>query len=336
MFRVNGSSETIEVGFYLADQFSIVPFINAADPLRMANRISGKRLFRWRFYSDDGRPVDAINGMTIPAEGPVADAGDVPNMICCIGFDPIMQMRDDLKATLRRLSCKGAHLGALGAGALFLAEAGLLDGYEATIHWRYHESFRERFPRVRISKNLFDIDRDRFTCAGGTAAMDMMVYAIAIHFGRKLASEVSDMYLAGEIRDPVHEQVPMSYTRFGVRNSKLLSIIEMMENNIEQPIPITQLAKRSGLSQRQLERLFSENLQQSPVQFYIARRLEHARRLLMQSDVSVIQIALASGFASHEHFSRSYKAQFGCSPAQERKRCRVSAIDWTAHNADAV
>lgn len=324
MFRQGVASDPIQVGFYLGRHFSIVPFINAIDPLRMANRISGKTLFRWQFFSDDGQPVDAINGMTILADTAVKDAGEIPNLICCVGFDPVMEVRDDLKSWLRSLDRRGSHLGALGAGTLFLAEAGLLDGYRATIHWQYLESFRERFSHLAITQSVFEVDRHRFTCAGGTAAMDMMIHAIAHHFGPGLASEVSDQFIAGQVRHPVEAQRDIPRARLGIFNSTVISIIELMESNIENPLPITKLADRAGVSQRQLERLFRENLRQSPVKFYVMTRLEHARRLLLQSDMSVIEVALASGFASHEHFSRSFRAQYGHSPLGERRMSRIA------------
>lgn len=336
MFKSDAASGPIEVGFYLGRHFSIVPFINAVDSLRMANRLSGENLFHWQLLSDDGKPVEAINGMTIVADRPIGEVGDIDNLICCVGFDPVMDVPEELKVWLRRLSSRGSHLGALGAGSLFLAEAGLLDNYRATIHWRYRESFQERFPDIEITQNIFEIDADRFTCAGGTAAMDMMIHAIARHFGRKLASEVSDLFIAGHVRDPIEEQQHMSHTRLGVTNSKVLSIIEMMENNIERPLSIAELASRAELSQRRLERLFRDNLQQSPVQFYIHMRLAHARRLLLQSDLSVIEIALASGYASHEHFSRSYKTEFGHSPMRERQLNRITTTEWIERFVDAV
>ena len=224
----------------------------------------------------------------------------------------------------------------MGAGPLFLAEAGLLDNYRATIHWRYRESLKEKFPLVEITENVFEVDRDRFTCAGGTAAMDMMIYAVALHFGRKLASEVSDLFVAGDVRFPAERQRPMSHARLGITNTKMVAAIDLMDAHIERPLTIADLAGRVGLSQRRLERLFREHLQQSPVRFYIRTRLAHARRLLLQSDMPIVEIALASGFATHEHFSRSYKAEFGHAPIAERQNNRISTIEWTERFVDAV
>lgn len=318
MFHHADPDRSIDVGFYLARRFSIVPFINAIEPLRMANLISGRELFRWTLISNRGQPVEAVNGMTIAADCAVRDATAVSNLICVVGFAPIIELRDNVRGWLRGLCRHGTHLGALGAGTLFLAEAGLLDGYRATIHWRYHESFRERFPDIDVTQNLFEIDRNRLTCAGGTAAMDMMIHIIGRHFGHDLASSVAEMFVAGDIRRPFETQQDAARAMPPSTDAKIVTAIDLMQNNIEHPLPIAELAARTGVSQRQMERLFRAHFDQSPVQYYVRLRLNQARRLLLQSRMSIIEIGLASGFASHEHFSRSYKAMFGRSPLHER------------------
>ncbi len=284
----------------------------------MANKISGETLFRWQLISNAGDPVEAINGMTVMVDNSIELAGFVSNLICCVGFEPVIPFRDNVKDWLRRLDREGAHLGALGAGSMFLAEAGLLDNHCATIHWQYQDSFRERFPDIRLTRNIFEIDRRRFTCAGGTAAMDMMIHLIRLHFDSALASAVSDQFITGEIRSADSQQLRFRRARIGINNGKVVSAIELMERNIEHPLSITDLAAHANLSQRQLERLFRKHVGQTPVQYYVRARLHHARRILLQSVLSVVEVGLASGFQSVENFSRSYKALFGYSPAQER------------------
>lgn len=325
MFHHADPNQPIDVGFYLARQFSIVPFINAIEPLRMANLISGRDLFRWTLISNQGRPVEAVNGMTIAADSAINDAATVSNLICNVGFAPVIELRDNVRGWLRGLSRRGAHLGALGAGTLFLAEAGLLDGYRATIHWRYQESFRERFPDIDVTQNLFEIDRNRLTCAGGTAAMDMMIHIIGRHFGHDLASSVAEMFVAGDIRRPFETQQDVARSIPPSTDAKIVTAIDLMQKNIEHPLSIARLAANTGVSQRQMERLFRTHFDQSPVQYYVRLRLNQARRLLLQSRMSIIEIGLASGFASHEHFSRSYKATFGRSPLHERTAFSVPA-----------
>ena len=322
MFRISERDQPIRIGFYLARGFSIVPFINAVDPLRMANKLSGRRLFEWSFISQDGQPVEAINGMTIMVDRALKDAVDYPNVICCVEFEPIIRVRRAVRNWLRRLARRGAHLGALGAGSLYLAEAGLLDGYRATIHWLYLEGLAERFPMTTVTRSVFEVDRDRFTCAGGTAAMDMILHFIGLHFGHALATEVSDQFIIGGIREASARQRISHGTRLGLTDPRVLRIIDIMEDHIEDPLDLPQLATRTGISQRQMERLFRAHVKRSPVQFYTRLRLRHARRLLHQTDLGVVEIGLASGFGSAEHFSRSFKSAFGVSPTADRRTVR--------------
>ncbi len=319
MFRISERDQPIRIGFYLARGFSIVPFINAVDPLRMTNKLSGRRLFEWSFISQDGQPVEAINGMTIMVDRALKDAVDYPNVICCVEFEPIIRVRRTVRNWLRRLARRGAHLGALGAGSLYLAEAGLLDGYRATIHWLYLEGLAERFPMTTVTRSVFEVDRGRFTCAGGTAAMDMILHFIGLHFGHALATEVSDQFIIGGIREASAQQRTSHGIRLGLTDPRVLRIIDIMEDHIEDPLDLPQLAARAGVSQRQMERLFRTHVKRSPVQFYTRLRLRHARCLLHQTDLGVVEIGLASGFGSAEHFSRSFKSAFGVSPAADRR-----------------
>ena len=322
VFRENLEGEPIEIDFYIGDSFTIVPFINALDPLRIANNISGKKLFRWRLLSDDGKPVRAINDMVFPVDAAIRDISSSSNVFLFIGFDPIMELPRELATWLRGLVVQGAHLGAAGAGSLFLAQAGLLNGYSATIHWNYRESFAEEFPQVTMSRNIYEIDRNRFTCAGGTATMTMMLHAIASHYSHDLASEVADLFIAGELstRDPDH--MKLRRARIGVKHTPLNSVIDAMETHIEHPLTIVELANNAGLSQRQLGRMFRLNFQRTPVHYYVELRIQHGRRLLQQTDMPVTEVALASGFSSPEHFSRKYRALIGISPTEDRRRSR--------------
>ena len=319
MLKLSHEGGPIEIAFYLARRFSIVPFINAVDPLRMANKQSGKKLFEWAFISRDGRAVEAINGMSIMADLPLSEAGYFPNVICCVGFESPIVVRRQVVAWLQRLGRMGAHLGALGAGSLFLAEAGLLDNYRATIHWQFRDSFVEKYPYVQATRNLFEVDRDRFTCAGGTAAMDMILHFIGLHFGHTLATEVSNQFIIGEIRSSSSHQRLSHCARLGISDPKLLCVIDLMENNIEEPLSLPEIADAATLSQRQIERLFKAHLNMPPTRFYTRIRLLHARRLLHQSDMSVVEVSLASGFGTAEHFSRCYKSEFGRSPSEDRR-----------------
>jgi len=210
-------------------------------------------------------------------------------------------------------------LAASRAHAHVLARAGLLDGYRATTHWESLDSFRETFPKVEVENALFLIDRNRLTCAGGTAALDMMLNMISQQHGHELAASVSEQFIHERIRDR-HDHQRMALTaRLGVRHPKLIQVIQQMEANLEEPLSRGDLADAAGLSSRQMERLFAKYLKKSPARYYVELRLNRARLLLLQTNMSVIDIALACGFVSASHFSKCYRELYGRSPQQERQ-----------------
>ena len=199
-----------------------------------------------------------------------------------------------------------------------LAKAGLLDGKRATIHWENHDSFIEEFEDTTLTKSVFVIDGKTFTTAGGTASIDLMLKFIADDHGETLASAVADQLIYTTIRTDQDTQRLSVPTRIGVRHPKLSAVIQKMEENIEEPISPSILAKDVGMSTRQLERLFRRYLNRSPKRYYMELRLQKARNLLMQTDMSVINVALACGFASPSHFSKCYRAQYDTTPYRER------------------
>jgi transcriptional regulator GlxA family with amidase domain len=223
-----------------------------------------------------------------------------------------------LFAQLRRFDRQGKDIGALCTGSHILARAGLLDGYRCTIHWENLAGFAEDFPQIEATPELFEIDRNRFTCSGGTAALDMMLNLISSQHGHDLAASVSDQFIHERIRDQ-HDQQRMALpARLGVRHPKLMAVIKLMEANLEEPLDRGELASAAGLSSRQLERLFRKYLNRSPARYYVELRLNRARLLLLQTNMPVIDVALACGFVSASHFSKCYRDFFGKTPRKER------------------
>jgi transcriptional regulator GlxA family with amidase domain len=307
-----------EIGLILIPNFSMVAFTGAVEALRLANRTSGRQLYRWRQFSVDGAPVQASNGIALHPEGNLEKAGSLDTIIVCSGVE-VQRFNDKSAfAWLRRMARKGADIGALCTGSHILARAGLLDGYRCTIHWENLAGFVEDFPDIDVTSELFEIDRSRFTCAGGTAAIDLMLNVIARQYGHELAAGVADQFMHERIRDH-HDHQRMSLpARLGVRHSKLLAVIEMMEKNLEEPLSRTELARNAGLSTRQLERLFRKYLNRSPARYYLELRLDKARLLLLQTNMSIIDVALACGFVSASHFSKCYRDFFDHTPRKER------------------
>jgi AraC family transcriptional regulator, glycine betaine-responsive activator len=221
---------------------------------------------------------------------------------------------------LRRWDRRGAQVGALCTGAHPLARAGLLDGYRCTIHWENLPGFVEAFPEIQVTSDLYEIDRNRFTCSGGTAALDLMLNRIALAHGDELATKVSEQCIVDRIRGPHDRQRMPLRVRLGVHHPKLIRAVEIMEANIEEPLGQEMLARHIGLSRRQLERLFRRHLSRTPAQYYLETRLERARHLLHQTDMPIMSVACATGFVSASHFTTCYRQMFGKTPRAERVR----------------
>ena len=306
------------IAFLLVPNFSMIAFTSAVEPLRLANRASGKELYRWHLFSTDGKPVAASNGILLTPEGPADQMLNFHTVVLCSGIDGHLFEDKNVFAILRRADRQGADIGALCTGSHILARANMLNGYRCTIHWENLASFNENFPEIEATSELFEIDRNRFTCSGGTAALDMMLNMIGQQQGHELAAAVSEQFIHERIRDR-HDHQRMALTaRLGVRHPKLIQVIQLMEANLEEPMSRGDLAEAAGLSSRQMERLFAKYLHKSPARYYVELRLNRARLLLLQTNMSVIDIALACGFVSASHFSKCYRDFFGKTPRRER------------------
>jgi AraC family transcriptional regulator, glycine betaine-responsive activator len=306
------------VALILVPDFTMMAVTSVIEPLRLANRQAERDLYRWSIHSIDAQPIAASNGMLAMAEGGLDDIDGRALVIVCSGLDIQRNSDKRLINWLRKAARRGMELGAVCTGAHVLAEAGVLDGYSCTIHWENLPGFSEEFPEIDVTGSLFEIDRDRFTSAGGTSPLDMMLALVSAQHGPELASKVAELALHSPIRHH-HEHQRMSLpARIGARHPKLVGIIEQMENNLEEPLSPSLLARQAGLSTRQLERLFRRYLDRSPKRYYLELRLNKSRSLLLQTDMSVINVALACGFSSPSHFSKCYRAFYGRTPYRER------------------
>jgi transcriptional regulator GlxA family with amidase domain len=306
--------------FLLLDRFTMLPFTAAIEPLRLANRAAGRDLYSWRLVGPGRDWATCSNGARVALDGGLDDTlperDDV--VIACGGTEIAREATRPVLTWLRKQARGGATVGAVCTGAWVLAEAGLLDGRKATIHWENHDGFAEAFPQVDLYRSVFVNDGNRLTAAGGTSSIDMMLHLIAEAQGEALATEVADQMLHTTIRTNQDRQRLSIPTRIGVRHPRLAAVIARMEGNLEDPISPAQLAADAGMSTRQLERLFRRYLNRSPKRYYMETRLARARNLLMQTEMSIIEVALASGFSSPSHFSKCYRALYGGTPYRER------------------
>jgi len=306
------------VGFMLVDQFSMIALSACVEPLRLANYVTGQKLFAWRFYSKDREPVEASNGIRVTVEGSFAEIGPLPDVIVCGGIDIHRTVSRELLARLRRLALYGTSIGAVCTGAYALAKAGLLDGYRCTIHWEAKEALQEEFPELDVTDELFEVDRNRFTCAGGTAAIDMMLARIAAKAGPSVAALVTDNLIHHRQREPDEHQRMQLRSRLGIANPRVLQVVETMERHVEAPLSCAELARAAKLSPRQLERLFRRYFNETPTRYYLRLRLNKARQLLLQTSMPILPIGLACGFVSASHFSKTYSDFFDRTPTEER------------------
>tara|TARA_R110002110_G_scaffold212290_7_gene425250 strand:- start:5969 stop:6973 length:1005 start_codon:yes stop_codon:yes gene_type:complete len=304
--------------FVLLDQFSLLCFATAIESLRIANRMAGHDLYTWISIGEGGETARCSADTVFQLDGDLDEMSRDDTLLVCSGIDVQDATTKKILGWLRRESRKGLMVGGLCTGAYTLAKAGLLDGKRATIHWENQDSFAEEFEDVELTKSVFVVDGNRLTTAGGTSSIDLMLKLIADDQGEDLANAVADQLIYSSIRTDQDTQRLSVPTRIGVRHPKLSQVIQMMETNIEEPISPSILAREVGMSTRQLERLFRRYLNRSPKRYYMELRLQKARNLLMQTDMSVINVALACGFASPSHFSKCYRAHYDTTPYRER------------------
>lgn len=304
--------------FVLLENFSLLSFAAAVESLRIANRMAGMALYKWVLAGESHDTVRCSAGAAFRLDMGLEELryGDVA--ILCGGIDVQYSTTKPLINWLRRQSSRGLVIGGLCTAGYALAKAGLLSNRKATIHWENQDSFSEEFASVELTKSVFVIDGNRMTTAGGTASIDLMLKLIASDHGEELANAVADQLIYSSIRTDQDTQRLSVPTRIGVRHPRLSQVIQMMESNIEDPISPSLLARDVGMSTRQLERLFRRYLNRSPKRYYMELRLQKARSLLMQTDMNVINIALACGFTSPSHFSKCYRTQYNTTPYRER------------------
>jgi transcriptional regulator GlxA family with amidase domain len=310
---------TQRVGFFLVPGFSMMALSAATEPLRAANRVSGHDVYSWHLLSVDGLEVSSSSGFRLVPEFSIGERGELALLIVVSSLD-VTEFHDQrVFAWLRRLAQSNCRLGAVSTGTLLLARAGLLNGYRCTIHWELRHDFAEEFPEIEATRDLFCIDRNRVTCGGGTAALDLMLALIAERHGHFIAAEVAEQFLHTRIRPPGESQRMAVQWRYGITDRRMVRVINLMEQNIEHPLHTQTLAQIAGISRRQLERRFLGEFGKTPSRFYVELRLKHAQALLLQSTDSLLAVALKCGFSSASHFGRCFRATYHETPARVRR-----------------
>jgi transcriptional regulator GlxA family with amidase domain len=313
-------TETQHFSFFLMPEFTHIAFSCALEPLRIANLVSGKTLYRWTLLSEDGRTATCSNGSVTLTEGGMEPGRKTDRLFLISGMNVPAHTTPPLLAWLRRERAAGTPLGGICSAAYVLAKAGFLDNMETALHWAWHDLFTEEFPDVRLVRSVFVAREKVITASGGTAAADLMLHLIGRAQGTDLATEVADQMVYNAVREGTAAQRVSLQSRHGMRNQHLVRAIAIMDETIESPISPSLIAEQLGISTRQLERLFGRFLNSTPKHYFMEKRLHRAQNLLVQTDQSVTEIAMACGFQSTSHFSRVYRAHFGTSPVQQRAK----------------
>ena len=312
--------------FLTLPNYTMIALASAVDALRMANRVTRREAYSWCLATLDGKPATASNGLSM-APTTALDATGAADIVFVVGGVHVEKaVTPALLAAVRRLAQQRVALGALCTGGYALAKAGLLDKYKAVIHWENMSALREEFPRVEFSDQLFAIDRDRYTCTGGVAPLDLMLHIIKEHQGRDIVPLISEQFILDRIRnDQDRQHIPLQ-ARVGLFHENLIEAAALMEANIEEPLSLDEIAALVGVSRRQIERLFKRYVGQVPTKYYLDMRLRRARELLLQTAMSIMEIAVACGFQSPPHFSKCYRNLFGHTPSAERQGSRHNAL----------
>ncbi|CUH45445.1 GlxA family transcriptional regulator [Ruegeria atlantica] len=308
------------ITFILIEEFSHLAFSCAVEPLRIASLVSGQDLYEWSFVSEHSKQAVCSNGSVTLVHGGLDALPKTDQLFVLSGIHMRNHVSRPLLATLRRERARGTAIGALCSGAWLLAEAGFLDGMQAAIHWEYHDAFMEAFPEVNLVRSVFVADEKHITASGGTATADLMLHLIERDHGEELSIAVADQMVYNAVRNATAKQRVSLQSRNGMRNAHLAKAIHIMQDCIEAPVSPSDIAVDLGISTRQLERLFGKYLNTSPKKYFMELRLERAQKLLLQTEASVTEVAMACGFENPGHFSRVYRSSFGVTPHAQKNK----------------
>ena len=314
--------ETEKFTFLLLEDFSLLAFASAIEPLRIANLVSGKPLYEWTLAAENGKTVRCSNNSVTQVDQGLESLGRGDRLFAVSGIYVLNRITDEVLGYFRGQARRGVKLGAICSGAYVLAKAGLLDGIPCAIHWEFHDGFSESFPNIPLRKSVFVADQKIITASGGAASADLMLHLICKQHGPDLAAEVANQMVYNSVRPETADQKISFQSRHGMRNEKLAQAVKLMESNIEEPMPPPVVAEKLGITVRQLERLFGRYMECSPKKFYVDLRLQKARNLLLQTEESITAISVACGFNSRRISPRPSR----CSLVRRQAHTGVSGM----------
>lgn len=325
-FPVSNPGPTRNYAFILVPGFTLLAFSSAVEPLRIANQLSQQPLYRWRVLSETGAPVASSSGIEVGADGPVESLDKDTRLFVCSGNPPMAAAAPVIVAAVTRHHRFGGVVGGICTGAVALARAGLVEGRRFTLHWENQPGFVETFPGQTPTANRFESDGRLLTCGGGAASTDMMLSIIASDHSSEFAAMVSEMCLRTVMPGVDPEQRSSLATLISSRNPVLIATVSLMNQHIDNPLSMGELAEAAGYSRRHLERLFRDAVGKTPGEFYRGLRLDHGRNLLSTTNLTLMEVALACGFDSVSHFSKSFRGRFGTSPTKLKQGIGTSRV----------
>jgi AraC family transcriptional regulator, glycine betaine-responsive activator len=330
---MRGAARTRNFVFLLVPGFSLMTLAAAMEPLRALNRLARFQAYDWHLASLNGEPIPTSSGIPLPARNVKEALADADYLIVCAGF---LQESDEQRylGAIREGASRGITVGGLSTGTRLLARAGILTGYRCTTHWEALHTFRDSFPELDCTNKLYVIDRDRLTSSGGTAGLDMMLHLIAEHHGLELGQAVANQLLHERIRNEQVDQPGGVQQDFANLPDTVRRAVRIMRDNIEEPVPVSAIARKVGIGHRQLERLFRKHAGLTPIRFYLRIRVERGRELLIYTRRRIADIAEACGFSTTAHFAASYRRIVGSGPSDARAEedlLRIAGTILRAH-----
>ncbi len=309
----------ITVSFLLMPEYAMMALLSAIEPMRVANRLAERELFRWQLLAVDKSQVLASNGLALQQTQSIHDVPSPDNLFVCSSFQPEKYIDLNTVNWLKKIKRRGAIIGAMDTGCYLLAAASLLTHHRCTLHWEASPAFQEKYPTLEVTNELFEIDKNIITSAGGTSAVDLWLFIIQSNFSHDLAITVCEQFIKSGIRQKSDKQRINLAARLKVHHPRMLRVLAKMEDNLVSPLSTSELADYAHLSVRQLERLFRSHFNDTPSSYYTKLRLDRAQQLLKESHLRISEVSIACGFNTAAHFSRSYRNHFKCTPRDERK-----------------
>lgn len=315
--------ENQHIDILVLPETNLILLASVIEPLRAANRITGKNLYRWTLYSPDGHPVETTSGVPVPVTGAFRPSRETDPLFVLASYNWKRAATRELKFLLSQTARHRTSIAGIESGAFILAEASLLDGFSATTHWEDFDDFSHAYPHVGLMRKRFVIDAKRITTGGPLPTLDLMLELIRRAHGHSLALEVSRLFIYQQERDLDERSEHPAAINTASMDPRLQAAVKLMEDTVETPLPLARLARRSGISIRHLQDMFRQTMGVAPHTHYLALRLNAARRKVIETKAGFADIAAETGFNSASAFSRSYRASYSESPSETRRRLKL-------------